>query len=82
MGLASGKPSQGSVYRPSRLDLVEFIRQCDPHKVSSQDDAWVTLVDLSLSCPLMTGPKLQSCWFTRNTICNRGYFIELLKQKI
>ncbi|XP_033634434.1 uncharacterized protein LOC117295789 isoform X1 [Asterias rubens] len=36
MGLASGKPSQGSVYRPSRLDLVEFIRQCDPHK-ESQD---------------------------------------------
>ena len=47
MGLASGKPSQGSVYRPSRLDLVEFIRQCDPHKVSIPDDAWGGVGEMS-----------------------------------
>ena len=34
MGQGSSNPSQGSVYRPSHMDLVEFIRQCDPHKVS------------------------------------------------
>ncbi|XP_038073872.1 uncharacterized protein LOC119741972 [Patiria miniata] len=34
MGLVSSNPSQGSIYRPSRMDLVEFIRQCDPCKES------------------------------------------------
>ena len=49
MGLVSDGPSEGSVYRPSRMDLVEFIRQCDPSKVSTYN--WKIPTDTPVARP-------------------------------